>query len=129
MRSSRDRLLHAHAAHAPDRSGTGCGAYRSRVPGLTDYDGAAPGACQDEDPRWWHSVRGSARARTAAAARRGARSDLRRLWYWLGRYGGGGWERAGGGAGRGRAWGGAFSLYFPREGEERGGSCASLPVH
>src|SRR5258708_37439794 len=83
--SSGDRLLHAHAAHAPDRSGTGCGAYRSRLPGLTNYDGAAPGACQDEDPRWWDSVRGSARARTAAAARRGARSELPRPWYWPGR--------------------------------------------
>ncbi len=33
--------------YAPDRSWPGCSAYCSCLPGLTDDDGAAPGACQD----------------------------------------------------------------------------------
>ena len=41
---------HAHAAHAADRSGPGRSPYCPCISGLTHYDGAAPGACQDEDP-------------------------------------------------------------------------------
>ena len=42
--------------------GPGCRAYCPCLPGFTHDDGAAPGACQDEDPRRRHSVRSPARA-------------------------------------------------------------------
>ena len=50
-----------------------------------------------------------ARARTAAAARCSPRSDLRRLWYWLGRYGGRRSERPGACRGSDLAWTGPSS--------------------
>jgi Sigma-70 region 2 len=55
-----DRSDHADAPYAPDRSWPGCSARCSCLPGLTDDDGAAPSACQDEDPRRRHSVRSPA---------------------------------------------------------------------